>query len=744
MKVFVVELDERRQPFAVETACECPWDVVVAALIPRLTNAQDLPNRIKTYLGDQELVSAGAVFMRMHFRDYVDLVGDARALQQVREKLRGRDAYVFSYGDGTFQWTEVHGQPVSSFSPDRLQEALRTAEMRYLLEADGVVMPPSDSFHYEGPNGDVYRQFIRFASALRSIGALDAVAFWLAPLTDDQPVVVVDSATVVSIALHLDRYRHDCLGDDRRLAGVECVGDYSEESDGLRARLRAMPLGDEVDRASVPTLVIRSVVSTGKLTTRVTHVCAEAGLRNVQTVAFYGAPDAVGDVFCRMPALKESDGVPTGATIPISGTNYFPELTVEPDLCNVNVKTAELGEDFFNKYRSLDAIAVHRSEPGSSGRHHAVYVDIATLCDDSPVFRRGVVERVAKIRQRIEQAHRDDSDNPERIDVILSPEHAGARVLADIVANELGDTPRVRCDPEMLDRARERDKELLRAARLVLLVDDALITGARLKNYRHFLRACGYHSVETPIDLEFLVGLSRPEDNNDLRHVTDTVHGKVHFSWVEELLLPNWSEEECPWCVEHRSMERYEHLVLGSGSPDRFQNRLAELEDTTHGLRANLFLPWSSTDRELPRRSNEIGPQSIFHADTEAELFAAVASAVQALRQQGRLTKRLRLPIAKVLDPKVWLAGRYYDSALTAAFLRATRRHDVRNAHLRDDLLAYTTQYLTEPHARGIRGEILLAISRGHLPAPTGAVETALEDRTADPSFRLWMELANA
>jgi hypothetical protein len=201
----------------------------------------------------------------------------------------------------------------------------------------------------------------------------------------------------------------------------------------------------------------------------------------------------------------------------------------------------------------------------------------------------------------------------------------------------------------------------------------------------------------------------------------------TRFHAVESILLPNWSDAECPWCVERQAVESLAARFVGEGSaiPVKLEQRLLRLRHTPVGLRDDLFIDTSNDWHAPMRKPWELGPTSVFDDEengqtpmSQTEIFAAVASGIQGLRAGNSLYERPAFPLSLALDPLFWLTGRFYDPALTASILRSCRRHDVRASDLDGPLLAGVRERLDRHGFERLQGELIFAIGRGFLPSP--------------------------
>lgn len=714
MRVNVTDLHRRGDPHGFETdAPGIPWGTVLYVPVPRWTQLEAIEPLLDAQRA-QWRRSAQAAVLRLHRPEADRLRQDRRLIEDLRRRFDGRPLLLCTLGDGGAPVTESLIDAVS-FDADALHRALRAAELDALLTLPGVLLPANDDFHYQGPNGKLYKSFIRVGTAVQGPDVLECLAFWIVEHLVGGPVVVLDTWTIISIGLALSRYVGDCGLSHLAPRAIETPRSYDEDRALLMARLRAIRGGDD----SLPVLVLSSVSSTGQQAEELADGCRSAGFTDVRNVALYG-PTGAPDTMCPQDAVgrywspTDDDFQLTTPAVPIDKTTYLLDVSVLATRTRINRPNAQQAWEFFDRYRGADCISVHRDQHDSE-RHHAIYVDVTRLAE-TPAFQHRLEQLLVRL---------------DRADVVLCPDHRAAADLAGMVARRLS-CPRIICDEDQLTRLGDADRELLRSARRILIVDDCVITGSRLRGYRQHLLDAGFVTEGDPPEIHLLVGVARTDDNTSLRWIADMVDDPSRFHPVETLLLPHWDEIDCPWCWELSQLRaaRGPNLPHSEALADRYY----ALQDVKHGLSNRLFLFWGPehSPAEVPRWT--LGPGSIFHATTQAELFAAVASAVQSLRAAGDLSERFAPPLSKVLDPKFWLRGRYYDAVLTACILRATRRHDVRTTTIEAEVSRDVDSRLGEQAYRPLRAELLLACARGHLPMPTtpGLFGRVLEDPQAD------------
>ena len=271
----------------------------------------------------------------------------------------------------------------------------------------------------------------------------------------------------------------------------------------------------------------------------------------------------------------------------------------------------------------------------------------------------------------------------------------------------------------------DQDQQDLLTSHRICLVDDAVISGNRIRGYRNALNTMRRRHGLDECELFCIVGVARTKSEKALMGVSDMLHhsgSMPRFLSVERLFLPNWGKLECRWCAELRILSDLPHdlrnrrLVL-----DRL-----EVLGRPEGLATGLFLPWSSDDPKTVNQYWKLGRRSVFGEVQGADLAVSVAASIQQLRGRRRqpdgtwaeseLDEVFRSPLSKVLDPQFYLSGRYYEPVLVASILRSSRRHDIRapgnDSVLRDHVEALADQ----ESSKELHGEFMLAIALDQLP----------------------------
>jgi hypothetical protein len=278
-------------------------------------------------------------------------------------------------------------------------------------------------------------------------------------------------------------------------------------------------------------------------------------------------------------------------------------------------------------------------------------------------------------------------------------------------------------------------------------VDDVVITGRRIQGYRNqLIELRKRFGVEPEVELGCVVALARARHESALRGTRDVVHdtdSAPTFVAVETLFLPSWDQRDCSWCQELRVLtaladdvknlprvrSRIERLTLMTGLVDGLYFDLHELAPTEPPADAEARWTELYAGTEYEERYWELCKGSVFGDVQGADLATSIAAAVQRLRmrsvggvrRESKLDETFRPPISKILDPDLYLLGRFYEPPLIAGLLRAARSFDVRSPGADGDLVDCLREHVS--YLRGsarLTLEFLVQSAIGKLPVPPG------------------------
>jgi hypothetical protein len=671
--------------------------------------------------------AADRIVLRLHPRDAQafsnssekqDFVGD------IAHRVGGRPTSILGWEKDRFIFRDlITDEPEHN---DALMQEIRDAELWAIAHQPGCLLEPVDEFHYEGPNGSHYQGFLRPGLALLSTDILDAVAFWLLPQMKSAPAIIADTGHLLSLAQHAQRYARTEQALDSTFAAADALRGYAEPSALLQKRLSEVHAESSTDAL----LLLVSVRSSGQLADRVKEL-AQQLWTHVTTVSLYGITSVNSDgsasdpVMCSLPARYQrlgkkpctlcQAGVPL---VRVDPHTYLLEVSAVADRKNIGSSNADAARSFMERYSGLGAVTLHktRTDPHEPPRHHTVHLDIGALMR-RPVFWDALLQQVATLQGSFQ--------------VIVSPSHPAAVRLAERVGQETG-RPTICVDEDQIGSLPGGSLQLLKDATEILIIDDVVSTGTRLRGYKYHLREVGAAEDETTIHL--LVGVARTSTRKQLSSIRDMLMPRGVLLRAEDFLLPDWNDGDCPWCREQKLLVTHSGL-LGAYLADRL-HRLRQVEV---GLSDDVFIHWDRAHHPM-----KLGPRSVFGSNlNQAELFLVVASALQDMRSSGALSEHPQPPLARVLAPDGYLTGRYYEDTIDAAICRAAKRHDLRTSTMEPELMNKVARRLAEPFSVGLRGELLIAISDGKLPVVPGIAAAIATGHVEDQPFWLAVPTLN-
>jgi hypothetical protein len=613
---------------------------------------------------------------------------------------------------------EPLGGPIDAI-PNTI-EAIRIAELDFLIETGRALLPKADDLLYRAPSGRTMPTFLRVGNIQHSRAAIDAVFFWLLPYLRNCIGIVTDTWTISSISMNVSRRLAQYRDRAERACPVEMLSRYhdgspvraDEAAEVVERMLEATappPNGGnaEGDEIVGQVLFLLSATHTGSLAARLSSFLQRRGVKESQ-VSFV-AIFKLGSV-ASVPCLRDlsvdpatNDFEPTDdrgsdkTVAEIDDQVYFP-LHFRDSRFIVRKREADAFCSFFECYRDDELFRVHKDNYSDGElRHHAVWLDTERLCRH-PAMRAALTTYLLDLKP-----------TPA---LILTPGHPAANMLADLAVEVLRPkNPEIRAlaHPNLYFDESSPAEELAIAGTIdsvgsdkaILILDDAFVTGQRLQNYHTHMRRRQFRGV-----LHYLVAVARPDDFAKWEKFakgfrlgwsgqSNTVHP------IEVVVLPDWHEQDCPWCAELELYRKRMAVAGPGGEPSEIgalTARIALLWGRQEGLTNHLFL-------RLPGRAEEsVTDGSIFvrAPASQATVFAAVAGAIQQLRKPwpNRTAPSLgprRFPVSTVLAHEDYLGEFYTDPILQMSFLRAAKR----------DELVYTDKSTEAERGRWARNLVL-------------------------------------
>ena len=554
---------------------------------------------------------------------------------------------------------------------------IRYAEMQFLLSRSRAVLPEIHHSSYKLPSKRFARSFVRVGNIQYDRDAIDAVLFWLIPHLTDCAGILTDTWSISSLAMAASGFASNYF--KRAAVPVEMLRSYADGSDASRQQIERSisRLVAEIPISAPATdklLCLVSASQKGQLAMRIEDALTSGCPRYFDFVTLFSLSaenrypallDLSGDA--RFQALDD-DEIDARDAIEIDPQVYFP-LTYHDSVHRITKQIAERSADFLNAYRGKNVVKVHRTHFGvvPYNRHHAVHLDTVNLI--------GTMRFVRELNKILD-------DLLPRPSLIVHAEHPAGEKLAAACLRyfkrkslsirafahpSLGEpdskamqTP---TESEMFSLLREFDETAS-----ILVLDDAFITGRRINQYNTNLRTLEFRGK-----IHFLVAVARPPREKSWKDAQKRLANRGDdlephsVKAVEQVILPNWNQNDCPWCIEKALYEKFEESGV---LPTYLADRRRSLEQA-NGLTDDLFLRYEG----YPVAA--LGPRSFYvkKPATQAEAFAGIASAVQHLRDDDSGKKpalgRRHFPVSTVLEHSDYLLQTWTDSVFRASFLRA-------------------------------------------------------------------------
>lgn len=577
---------------------------------------------------------------------------------------------------------------------EHLIYTIRIAELSSLINEGKAILPSTSGIFYELPSGRIQKSFLRAGNVQSSRYALDAIFFWTLPVLKSCASIIADTWSISSICLNISRRLFSYRGESEAVISVDMLSKYqgdtisqSKEAFEVIERVKhSLDFRGQLNKQGRKILIIVSVSHTGELINNLDSI-----INNHNEL--HGSVE----FFTLFSMLARTDGNIKNALVyweefefdqnfeiedsleiektdrikfKIDSQLYFPvDFVNERQI--IRQAQANNFKNFLDRYGNGLSIFVHKdfSRDGVES-HRGVWIDVNQIIENEK-FQERFFEKLNQIE--------DD------IDLIITPDHSTGKALGDL-AMRFYTTKELAVDafshPNLrLDIDTEKDRLLgdrfkdLDPSSTILILDDAYITGARLVSYQKYLRALNFRGV-----VVYLVAVARPECRKDWKRIQNLLKFRMSPSiesdkrsnivdCVEFIQLPDWSESNCPWCLERLTLLENVERIENQELKILILNRIKFLDQSrVNGLISGLYLSESS-DKKFSLTTGSLFAEE--HA-TESEVFASVASAVQNLREGS---ERIPLgasafPVSSIMKEEEYLFDTYTDSILRNSIFR--------------------------------------------------------------------------
>lgn len=572
--------------------------------------------------------------------------------------------------------------PPIDVDTERLLPEICQQELDGLVAQGCALFPEISGYSYETPSGKHVKSFLRAGNIQTSRGALDGIFFWLLPHFRDRNSILIDTWSIGSTALNVARRIVD-YDPGRPPPAVEIISGYSstpeERAKDLSRRIARLRAATGT-AADFKLLVILSAQSSGSL-----YASLQERLRDVsEEVRFVAlfrlqhrddSPDCLRDYSDQAHfAQAESPTTP----IRVDPRAFFILRQIDVPL---KIYTPSKPENNFVPFalsvspsnrRGLVQVHKNYNRPGQE-RHHGIWIDTDALIRDK-LFKEKYFEKLSKLP---------------RPKVIATPGHEAGKQLAQLATEKFELGPDVVIHHPNLTPGIQPEAALSRVKGLgaddsLLLIDDAFISGNQLATFQKGLR-----ELEVACAVNYICAVARPASINDWNEaVSDWKWQSNTGDYVDLIVLPNWHESNCPWCLEARRIPKLLKEFDFAEVNAVFVNRQALLnEGPLHSDKT--FLCRNPDGGRLG-----FGKDSVFayKSDDDPWVFASVASHIQQMRngvnpKQLHRLARPQGPLCTMLKYEEYLERKYTDSLLRAAIIRASQSYELVYSDAKDEKL---------------------------------------------------------
>ena len=561
------------------------------------------------------------------------------------------------------------------------------------------------AFHL--PSGKYVKQFLRVGNIQSYKLNTEILFFWALPFLKKCEAIVGETWTISSICLNFSRLLNRYC--NRSVCSVQYVSQYHNGSTNTTLQLEN--ICNTFRNKKV--LFIVSACSSGKLINTTKQVFSRFQI-NVEYLSLFNTGSTLTPSIYKL-ILEEHDPQETLTDIiQIDPTTYYPQIR-PPEKIDIEKPPRDhrdLGFNAIQKYKNLGIFKCHvwntrTTHIRKSKRHHAYFIDILPLIEDDKFAKETSIKLRKITRNRTPIA-------------IITPKHKAGRAFGKLAARILKRDLGVELEPHHINRIERKTKlkELIRksnAADVILIVDDVFITGSRLIAYDDQLRKSGFKGMA-----DYLCAFARPSKEDDFDEISrrrSFVHAdgnsqEQKTDFVEKLILPNWNEKKCPWCIENDVLSNiFGSIIIDSAGniPSSFGKRAGQLAHEWDGIN-NLF--FTLRDQQL----SPLSPKSAFITEpcSESDIVFIFAHILQLTRISFR---RKTFNEGYFINPDSFFKD-ITDEVLSAAILKSigwNELHGIPSPDL-EKMENWIKDLLNSRDRNFALGEVLIANLSGKLP----------------------------
>ncbi|NQD78197.1 hypothetical protein LOY42_13685 [Pseudomonas sp. B21-023] len=596
-----------------------------------------------------------------------------------------------------YQVYQVTNEGVSLADDELDTKALASIDLDRLLNkySSESFLRGGDQYHFTTPSHNHTDAFFRLGDSIKNKDDLDRVAFWLLQVIDHSDYIFIDSWSIAALPLRAMQILgkttvFDALPAHPARKHGDCRSVICATTPALKS--------------STNPLLIVSVDSSGSLIRTFREIFSAAyplkKLTVVSVYSFNGGDEAICKINAEVKRFNFDECElckKNSKPIEIHASAYYVKSLTDSGitLCKTIAST---GKPFFEKYHDhLDSIiSFHKGDHFKGRKHYAYYVDYSKLSGIDAFS--GALNQ--KLRSLLTSASLvltfcDDENLKKEVNSL------GAKCiyLKEVESVLEGDT---------IGAFAASDK--------VVIYDPVVINGKPFERLNNLIRETPELDQEVR-DITFLSGLYRPASGNAEKRLKNCVAYpdrdgvKRSLQHIETLVLPDYNQFDCPWCLEFNSING--SVKKGIKNSGHFYERLTKLSNIQDGLSGKdaLFHIDPRTESITLGGGSYLAPEKTGISG----VVLAVASSLQLMRSHDDETKRLSpgFPYTQVLGAKNF--ENYSEGLIRSAIIRNASAIEY-GVIQKEETLAVLLPALEDPQQGSLLSEYLIAVICGKLP----------------------------